>query len=147
MNDTEPVVGKTAGFRAVGGCVIYVGGTRPPSNEDWDAYLDFLAPRLSPTHVTPRVVWDDSEGPSPLSRKKLVDLTRDFPVKVALVSSRRTVSVVLNWQRDAPAYHDFSPDQLDEAVAFVGVRGDAAISVVTALHGLRRLLLGSGAHP
>jgi len=141
-SDGTQICRETAAFGVVAGCVIYVGGHTQPSDEDWEAYLAFLTPLLSKSHATPRIVWDDSGGPSPVNRKKLVELTQGYPLKVAVVSQARTASTVLNWQHDRPAYHDFPSSDLHEAAAFVGLSGDAQIEVVTALKALRIKMVG-----
>lgn len=145
LKDATQVVRATAAFGVTQGCVVYVGGARPPSDADWQAYLDFLAPRLSKLRLTPRLVWDDSGGPSAVNRLKLAALTRDVPVKVAIISSTRTVAAALNWQHDRPAYHEFTPEDLKQAMAFVGIEGMAALATIQMLRTLRRRLLGHDA--
>jgi hypothetical protein len=134
------VVGETAAFGSIYGCVVYVGGRAPVSTEDWDQYLEFLAPMLSNERALPRVIWDDSGGPSPLGRQKLAALTQGCPVKVAIVTDApagRHTATVLNWNRQEESYRTFPVRELREAIAFTGVSGITVDRVTDALLELR----------
>jgi hypothetical protein len=131
----------TAAFGWVGGCVVYVGSARPVTADDWDGYLEFISPFLSKQRALPRVVWDDSGGPSPVGRQKLAALTQGIPVKVALVTdvaAGRNTATVLNWNRREESYRAFASRDLRQAIEFVGLWGPAVNAVAEALHDLRR---------
>ena len=134
------VVGETAAFGSIYGCVVYVGAQAPVSAGDWDQYLQFLGPMLSTEQALPRVVWDDSGGPSALGRQKLAALTQGCPVKVAIVADApagRNTATVLNWNRLEESYRTFPSSKLREAIAFTGVSGITVERVEDALLELR----------
>lgn len=143
MDAFSKVIGETAAFGSVYGCVIYVGGHRPVSAVDWDSYLAFISPLITKTRAVPRVVWDDSGGPGPLGRQKLAALTEGCPVKVAIITDAaagRNTATVLNWNRKEESYRTFSSTALRDAIAFTGITGFAIERVEEALLELRREL-------
>jgi hypothetical protein len=134
------VVGETAAFGSIYGCVVYVGGRAPVSATDWDEYLALLAPLLTRERALPRVVWDDSGGPSALGRQKLAALTQDCPTKVAIVTDSaagRNTATVLNWNHHDEGYRSFASSELREAIAYAGITGITLDRVADALMELR----------
>jgi hypothetical protein len=134
------VVGETAAFGSIYGCVVYVGSRTPVNATDWDQYLEFIAPMLTKDRPLPRVVWDDSGGPSPLGRQKLAALTQGCPVRVAIIADApagRNTATVLNWNRQQESYRTFPSRELREAIVFTGISGITLDRVKDALLELR----------
>jgi hypothetical protein len=135
------VVRETAAFGSIYGCVVYVGARVPVAANDWDEYLAFIAPLLVSERALPRVVWDDSGGPSALGRQKLGALTQGCPVKVGIITDAaagRNTATVLNWNRKEQSYQTFPSGDLREAIMFAGIVGIAVDRVTEALLELRR---------
>lgn len=141
------ILRATAAFDVTCGCVLYVGTNQRASAEDWDAYLQFLAPLLRSDRATPRIVWDNSGGPDALGRRKLAELTKSIPVKVALITQSDTgrgAAIALNWKHGYEAYKTFTAGELNTAAAFVGVSESNRVTVLGSLMRLRARLQNSG---
>ncbi|HKP61342.1 MAG TPA: hypothetical protein VJV78_31655 [Polyangiales bacterium] len=134
------VVCPTAAFGSLYGGVIYVGSHKPVTAADWDGYLAFITPLLSTERALPRVVWDDSGGPSALGRQKLASLTEGCPVKVAIITDAaagRNTATVLNWNRKEESYRTFPSSELEAAIEFTGIAKFASERVQEAMLELR----------
>lgn len=114
----------TLAFGKVGNCLIYVGGSRDPSDADWDTYIRFLRATSTPDRPQRSLVISDSV-PNASQRAKLNEVvaTAKAGVKVAVVTTSplgRGVTTALNWfSKDS--YRAFAPANLDAAMQYLEV--------------------------
>lgn len=132
---------KNLAYGKVGSCYAYVCSRVPPTDAEWDGYLDFIEANLEPGVHPQSVVVTDGGGPTPAQRKKLNDLIarHSRSVKVAVMTGSpvaRGIVTALSWYN--PIYRAFGPADLDGALAFLGVFGPSALEMKRLLFSLRR---------
>ena len=120
---------KTLNFAQVRDCLILVASSTGPSPQDWAAYLDFMT-RYTRNNPMPRaILFTQGWIPDPQQRQTLEQLNG------AAVYDRAKIAVITSstyarggasaMQRMHPAYRIFSPESIDEALAYVDLpRGE-----------------------
>ncbi|AKF03261.1 hypothetical protein DB32_000410 [Sandaracinus amylolyticus] len=142
---------KNAAFRLVRGIGIAIHNATNPNKEEWDAYLAMSDATLRAGGDLSRfkqLVFTDGGGPNAAQRKAALDLGRPFgswsDVKVAVVSSSmgvRGIVTAFNWL--GASLRSFSPSQLDDAFAYLGVSPDAALAICDAVDALSASVSGT----
>jgi hypothetical protein len=115
---------KTLGFDKLSGCILLVVGREAPADLEWDGYLAFLKSNLSAGSVPRLLVYTGGGAPTALQRKKLQAATEPFAkvAKIAVVTASvvaRGAVTALSWF--SPGHAAFSPEKMEEALAFLGV--------------------------
>jgi hypothetical protein len=123
--------------RALDTVVVLVHGSASPSDEDWDAYLAFMKKeRFDPEKLRTLVVSGGGR-PTLEQRKRLSDIARGRPSRVAIVGDAASAAFVsAHLALDSLASRTFASTQLADALAFLeldGARRDAVIAVLPTL--------------
>jgi hypothetical protein len=119
-------------YEFVGRVMVYVGGARPPSDEEWGAYLVALRTHVGAHPDCPSIVWP---GAAPISAVQRKQLTAALPKKArtaVLTDSMvdRGIVTALSWFVDG--IKAFSLLREDEALAHLQLRKDEADAVLEA---------------
>jgi serine/threonine protein kinase len=128
----------TAAWASVSDWSIYAGGTQTPTDRDWNAYLEWLAPRCPSGEIVRSLVLDPGSGPSPSQRSRLTTVTSRCAVRAAVLAPSaviRGIVTALNWFK-SDSYRAFSPSELREAIVYLGATGDVAAELEHAAHQL-----------
>jgi hypothetical protein len=125
-------------YEFVGRVMVYVGGARPPSDEEWDAYLHALRKHVAAHPDCPSIVWP---GPAPISAVQRRQLAQTLPrnARTAVLTESmvdRGIVTALSWFVDG--IKAFSLSREDEAMAHMQLRKDEAGAVLEAGRRLRR---------
>lgn len=102
---------------------VVVHGEQPPGDGEWKTYVDDMEKRAS--SVKGVLVYTLGAGPDPKQRKYVSDMwsRRGQMLPLALVTPSafvRGVVTALNWMLPKPI-KTFTPDQLHEALDFLGI--------------------------
>lgn len=132
---------KTLGFDKISGCILLVVGKDAPADVDWDGYLAFLKINLSTGSVPRLVVYTAGGAPTALQRKKLQAATEPFAkaAKIAVITASvvaRGAVTALSWF--SPGHAAFSPDKIDDALAFLGVSDSDRTMIKTHIRTMER---------
>lgn len=134
---------KTLAFGRVGNTFVYVSSKKgSPAPEDWEEYLDFLTKNTKPGVLVNTLVVEQGDGPTAAQRKRLVDLTKPFVGRIAVVTRSavgRGVVTALSWFRDT--YRGFSPAEMDAALEHLQVTPTVLPDVKRLLATLEREVL------
>lgn len=139
--------GRTLAFGRIalpGGhlCVIFVSATKPASDSDWSEYVAWFRANVPPGSSLKSIVFDRAGGPNAAQRKQVNDMTASCSLHVAVLSPSavgRGVVTAMNWFKK-DSYRAFMPEELDSAIAYLGITGmDAAELRQTVLNMLRDL--------
>jgi hypothetical protein len=115
---------KSLAFGKIGGCIVFVGGKRPYDDGEWEAYVKFIKGEFIPGSKPICLVHADSAGPTAEQRQIVNEVIGPVKkeVKAAVMTSSqiaRGIVTAMSWMY--PVYRAFSPSQVDEAIAFLGV--------------------------
>jgi len=115
---------KTLAFGKVGRCVILVCGKHPIDDASWDKYLWFLKGELIPGTRPVGLVYTEGAGPTVAQRQQANELITPVvgELKAAVLLSSniaRGIMTAMNWTN--PVHSSFSQDDLDAAIAFIGI--------------------------
>jgi hypothetical protein len=117
------------------GVLVCVHGPTVPSDGEWHAYLDA---GVSGVRVA-LVIAGDSPGPNPRQRALIAKVPNLAGIPTAVVTTSRAARCVvtaLSWfGKDIRA---FTPSELDDAVAYLGLSVDHRVA---ALQAVRRMQL------
>jgi hypothetical protein len=135
---------KTLAFGKAGDCIIFVCGKHPIDNGEWDSYLFFLEDQFGTRGRYNFLVFTGGAGPTAGQRQKVNDVIAPVVdnIKAAVLTSSqlaRGIVTVLAWI--FPVYHAFTPDQVDEAIQFLGVAEPDAPKVKQLLADLQEELV------
>jgi hypothetical protein len=112
-------------FRIVGDVHIVVAGTQPPTNEDWDRYLEAVKAeekKLADFRKMRTLVFSDGGGPNATQRKAVSEFLKGRTTPVAIVTGSavmRGIVTALSWFNSGTKA--FSPDQVALALEFLQV--------------------------
>jgi|HubBroStandDraft_2_1064218.scaffolds.fasta_scaffold434375_2 hypothetical protein len=120
---------KTMSFREVGGVLLCVHPAGPPSERDWDAYVEFC--KKLPKSCARTMVVTRGGGPDAKQRKKLNDeYLKDVKMKVAVVTDAamvRGIVTALSWFNDQIRSFTYAGGQgVQEAMKYLTVEGGDA---------------------
>jgi hypothetical protein len=106
-------------------CIVTWVGRSNPTDEDWARYVAFCAAQLA-AGVPPRALIVTAGGsPSPAQRRLLDQGTRQAAhhMRAAILTRSTFARGVMNAMAlVTPGYRAFSPDRLEEALAYIEVR-------------------------
>jgi hypothetical protein len=131
-------------FRLLPNVHLCVSGTDDPTDDEWTGYIDAVRAKMKTGAALPRMrtlVFTDGGGPNAAQRKLMNAMLDGRSTPVALVSSSvavRSVTVALAWFNKQ--IRSFTPDQVTEAFAFLGVPPDEHAAIWVVVHALRREL-------
>lgn len=114
---------KTMAFRLVEGVVVVAHGYMRPSEEDYDAYIEFC--QALPLECNRYMILTPGTGPNPAQRKRTTDAIkgrRNQKVQVAIVTDAqvvRGIATALSWF--SSGIRAFSTANVAEAWAYLGV--------------------------
>lgn len=122
-------VGKNMAFGAVNAFVILVHNKHPPTDDEWNDYLQFSVARgLTHGLLSYYLVLSEGGAPSAAQRKMLYDsistvLQKNPSVmRTAIVTSSTFVRGIVTAMRlFEPIYQAFSPDDMKGAYAYLGI--------------------------
>ena len=123
---------KNLAYGKVGSCFALVVSKHTFSDAEWDGYLTFLRENLMPGIEPKTIVMSQGASPTAMQRRKLNELTAPYAdkSKIAVVTESpivRGVVAALSWFN--PFYRAFPPQDLDRALAFLGISGGPAAEV------------------
>jgi hypothetical protein len=124
-------------YEFVGRVMVYVGGARPPGDEQWDAYLNHLRRHVKAHPECPSIVWPGAAPISAVQRKQLAD-TMPKNGRTAVLSDSvvdRGIVTALSWFIDG--IKAFPLFREDEALAHLQLKEDEAAAVLEAGRRLR----------
>lgn len=134
----------------VGRVGVAVNNATSPSADDWDAYLAMAGEGMKLAGGLARfkqLVVTDGGGPNAAQRKATMDLASRYgdpsTMKIAAVSNNigvRGMVTAFNWV-GAPI-RAFSPTQLGEAFAYLGISDDDALAVCRVVTELSDKIVG-----
>jgi hypothetical protein len=129
----------------VGNLMIVAQNAKPPTDEEWDYYIDGLRglEREKRLHLLQSVVFTEGGAPSSAQRGRLNDFLNGRAIRGAVVSPSglvRGVVTALNWFN--PKLKAFKPEQVDEAFRYVGLKESDLPVVWSEFEKLRRKLGG-----
>lgn len=116
-----------------------------PSTEDWQAYLELLAPRVTDPTLRILVITDEA-GPTVTQRDAMNQMLARANVtsaKTAVVSGgkvTRGIVTVLSWFNSA--IRAFQPSDLERALTYLDVEPEAHAELNQAIVELRLLVAG-----
>lgn len=123
-------------------CILFVSATKPASDRDWSEYVTWLQKALKPGEKLKSLVYDRAGGPNAAQRKQLNDITASCSLQVAVITPSpigRGVVTAMSWFKK-DGYKPFSPNELDDALVYLGLSGATAAEVrKTVLEMLRDL--------
>jgi hypothetical protein len=130
----------TLAFGRIGNCLMLVHPEIPPSDQDWDKYLEFLDQQRS--DKVRLVVSTRGGGPSAAQRGRLRDVVNRYPTKI-LPTAILTASVVARGVMTAiswfiPGLEAFAPNQLGAALNYLGIPVALEGEVSRAIQGLHK---------
>lgn len=123
---------KTLGYAKIGfDLYIYVSAkNKPPSNEDFDPYLQFLTQHLKPGVKARCIVYERFEGITATQRKLMRDVIDPYTPVVAVITSStigRGIVTALSWFNKN--FKAFSPEDRLAAFRHVGLQDSMAEEV------------------
>lgn len=132
---------KNAAFQLVRGVCIVVNNATDPSKEEWDAYLALASAGMKAAGDLSRfsqLVVTDGGGPNAAQRKASVDLGKKHGdpslIRGSVVSNSvavRGIVTAFHWL-GAPM-RSFSPAEVGDALAHLGISSDAAAAICDAV--------------
>ena len=135
---------KTLKFAKVGQCFLLVLGHEPPSEADWDAYLEFLEKTLSLREPARLLVSSAGGAPSAAQRAKLQVTTKPHAekAKIAVLTASSVVRgavTALSWF--TKGYAAFHPDAVDDSLKFLALSTIDSVKVRNELRMMQRDLI------
>jgi len=125
---------QTIAYELVGNCFVLVVGRNNPADLEWDKYLSFVQGHLKPGSSPVTLVSSSGGGPTPAQRERLNKMTKTVGVektlKVAVLTESaivRGIATALSWF--VSGYKAFPPDEIGDALDFLGVSGTTAAQV------------------
>jgi hypothetical protein len=125
-------------YEFVGRVMVYVGGARPPTDEEWDAYLHALRKHVEAHPDCRSIVWPGAAPISAVQRKQLAATLPKNARTAVLTDSMvdRGIVTALTWFVDG--IKAFSLSREDEALAHLQLRKDEWSAVLEAGQRLRK---------
>ncbi|MFO0757146.1 MAG: hypothetical protein U0359_11695 [Byssovorax sp.] len=121
------------------GCGVIVFGSRPPEPAEWRAYADFL--RGMAEGKQRGILFSEGGSLEPYQRKEadaILGSHKEHDRRIAVVtSSTFTWGFVKALSLFDPSYRSFHPDELDRAMAYVGLPRSAHREVTALAASLR----------
>lgn len=134
-----PLAAKgSLGYARVAGCTLYVSSRRPPVDSDWAEYVQWFQKSTPPASNVISLVYERSTGPNAAQRKQISDMTAKCKVTTAVIAASslaRGLVTAVSWFKEG--FKAFNPNEVDEAIAFIGLKGMPAAEV---RHALRKML-------
>jgi hypothetical protein len=126
-------------FRVLQDVVIIVHGADPPSNEEWEAWLNYYVQEAAEDRL-PIYVVTEGGGPDVNQRDSLNRRFSKIKPRAAVVTSSRVargIITALQWvgQIDLKG---FAPEKRHEALVFLGVRPDMLKAIDAAVRDMQR---------
>jgi hypothetical protein len=121
----------------VGRVVVFVGGTRSPTQSEWDGHIEALRTHIAAHPDSRSCVWARGANLSPTQRKQLTDTLPKNARTAVLTSSLvdRGVVTAIAWFVDG--VRAFSPESEPAAFAYLGLTRDEIDRVVETSRRLR----------
>ena len=105
-----------------GSLMITINTSRPPTDEEWNDYVETYRKRGPETLRT--LVFTDGGAPNSAQRKKVNEMLDGKTTRAAVISPNsmvRGVVTALSWFN--PKIKVFAPEQLDDAFRYLEIRG------------------------
>jgi hypothetical protein len=121
-------VRKNLAYGRVDRFVVVVHGKEPPTDEEWNEYLDFTFKGAAAKDVVRHLVVTEGAAPSSAQRRELQErasecLDQDpMSVRAAIITPStfvRGVVTAMSWIVDTN--RAFAPDKLDDAMKYLGI--------------------------
>jgi hypothetical protein len=112
-------------FRILGDVHIVVAGSEPPTNQDWDRYLEAVRAeekKLADFRNMRTLVFSDGGGPNAAQRKAVSEFLKGRTTPVAIITGStimRGIVTALAWFN--PETKAFAPDDVGSALAFLKI--------------------------
>lgn len=138
---TGTTMTKTLKYAKVGQCYLLVLGQDPPTDHDWEDYLDFLDKSLT-LRDHPRLLVSTSGGaPSAAQRARLQAVTKPYSAnaKIAVLTASKVARgavTALSWF--TTGYAAFHPDATEESMQFLSISGVEGMKVKNELRLMQR---------
>lgn len=114
---------NTLAYGRFGQIILYISARGAPSASDWAHYIAWFRSTVKRGSDVVSFVYERSPGPNASQRKQLTEATAGCNLRAAVLATSaviRTMITAFNWfQKDA--YKAFSPEQIDEALVFLGL--------------------------
>lgn len=123
-------MGKNIAYQRDGNIVV-LAIRQSPSDEEWDAYIDFLKIHMKMAWSL-RILVYAGAGPSAPQRKKLNDVTTSYPGKarIAVVTSSALVRSAVQAARWFDSrYQAFAPQDIDTALVWLELPSSRFVDV------------------
>lgn len=126
---------KTIAFTKVQGCVVYVESRRQPLDAEWEGYMTLLRDVVATEERARVLVQTEGGWPTARQRRQIYETVGAFTAttRCAVVTASavtRTAVNALNWL--VPIYRVFPPEDLDSALAFLGISDSAVAEAIKA---------------
>jgi hypothetical protein len=140
--------GRTLAHAEAEGCIILVHSADPPSDTEWNRWLEALSRYLLRTSRARMLVMSQGGAPNPSQRRASDAVTAPHhrDMKVAVVTQSTFVrGVVAAFRVLLPFYRAYAPRELEAALAYLDVPSDRVRQVESRLETLGEL--GSSGRP
>lgn len=108
----------TMDYRAMNGVVLCVHKDAPPTDAEWDGFVELCAKHLNGRGI----VWTNKGGPSPKQRTQLNERIKGGPLRTAVCSGATIVrGVVTAFSWFNPLIKAFAKTEFDAAIEHVGI--------------------------
>ena len=115
-------------FTTVGHYTVAVHTKRPPSDEEWEEYLTAHAPHFDRGHNMRFLILTEGGAPTAVQRMRMNEMVAEWTkknpdcIRSAIITNSafvRGVATAISWFR--PIARAFSPDHLDQALAYLEI--------------------------
>lgn len=130
----------TMAARAVGDCIVFVHGSDPPSDAEWDRAMTLYG-SLVPRNATV-FVWTEGAAPNAAQRAKLAKVTGTAKPPIAVVTTSpiaRAAGTAISWFNSA--LRMFSPSDVTGALDHLGIAADRRPALLAVLGEMRATVL------